>query len=102
MIGAVRATEDDADAGLETRDVAFGDHDSVRESVEAHLKVLAELAAPIVAVEGAEGICLRLGRVVEEGAGRFPELLAGLEVPRAFSTQSRSCARGYSSRWRSA
>ncbi|MBW2270746.1 MAG: DUF4388 domain-containing protein [Deltaproteobacteria bacterium] len=78
LIGAVRVGE--TEATHETRDTRLSDRESVRECVEAHLKVLAELAAPIVAVEGAEGIRLRLERVVEEGAERFPELLAGLDV----------------------
>jgi hypothetical protein len=57
-----------------------GDADSVRNSVEQHLQVLAELAAPVVAVEGPDGLRTRLGKVVEEASPRFPELLSGLEV----------------------
>lgn len=81
LIGALRASESEATGdGLETSDTRYGDRDAVQASVVGHLKVLAELAAPIVAVEGNEGIRLRLERVVEEGAQRFPELLKGLEV----------------------
>lgn len=57
-----------------------GGAEAVRSCVEKHLVVLAELAAPIVAVEGVEGLRLRLGKVIEEAAPRFPELLSGLEV----------------------
>jgi hypothetical protein len=81
LIGAVRVIEDsESDSPLEARDVRVMDADAVRGCVVSHLKLLAELAAPIVAVEGAEGIRLRLERVVEQGAVRFPELLSGLEV----------------------
>ncbi len=81
LIGAVHISEDNqAGASDETGDVLVGDREAVRECVEAHFKLLAELIAPIVAVEGPEGIRLRLERVIEEGAERFPEMLAGLEV----------------------
>jgi hypothetical protein len=81
LIGTIRVTEPDpADGKLPEADVRSGDAEAVGECVMAHLKVLAELVAPIVAVEGSEGIRLRLERVIEEAAGRFPELLSGLEV----------------------
>jgi hypothetical protein len=81
LIGAIRVTEPDAGGeGLPEADVRTGDADAVRECAITHLKILAELVAPIVAVEGGEGIRLRLERVIEEAAGRFPELLSGLEV----------------------
>jgi hypothetical protein len=81
LIGAIRVTEPDADGGeLPEADVRGSDAEAVGESAMAHLKVLAELVAPIVAVEGGEGIRLRLERVIEEASGRFPELLSGLEV----------------------
>jgi hypothetical protein len=81
LIGAIRVSEpDEAAASLPEADLRSGDTEAVRECVVAHLKVLAELVAPIVAVEGVEGIRLRLERVIEEASGRFPELLSGLEV----------------------
>jgi hypothetical protein len=81
LIGAIRVTEpDEAGGQLPQADVRSGDAEAVGQCVIAHLKVLAELAAPIVAVEGSEGIRLRLERVIEEAAGRFPELLSGLDV----------------------
>ena len=81
LIDAVKASELPEDGELpEGSDARYGDRDAVQACVTGHLKVLAELTAPIVAVEGNEGIRLRLERVVEEGAQRFPELLAGLEV----------------------
>jgi hypothetical protein len=81
LIGAIRVTESDAGGGkLPEADVRSGDPEAVGECAMAHLKILAELVAPIVAVEGSEGIRLRLERVIEEASGRFPELLLGLEV----------------------
>jgi hypothetical protein len=81
LIGAVRVAESDSDAtSPKEADLLQGDREAVRQSVMAHLKVAAEIAAPIVAVEGPEGIRLRLERVVSEGARRFPELLSGIEV----------------------
>jgi hypothetical protein len=68
------------DPKVTQKDARKADREALTASVRSHLKVIAELAAPIVAVEGPEGIRLRLERVVQEGARRFPELLAGLEV----------------------
>jgi hypothetical protein len=81
LIGAIRATESDADdSRLPAADPRGGDREAVRECVMAHLEILADLVAPIVAVEGSEGIRLRLERVIEEASGRFPELFMGLGV----------------------
>lgn len=52
----------------------------VRESVARLAKLLGELVAPIVAVEGVAGVRERLGRMLEEMAGRFPALLAGTSL----------------------
>jgi len=38
------------------------------------------MAAPIVAAEGAAGLRERLGRTLEEVAGRFPALLSGVTL----------------------
>ena len=81
LIGSIRVTEPElGDGKLPEADVRRADVEAVRECVMAHLKILVELVAPIVAVEGNEGIRLRLERVIEEASGRFPELLSGLEV----------------------
>ncbi len=42
--------------------------------------LIAELTTPIVAVEGGEGLRMRLERVVQEVSRRTPELLEGVEV----------------------
>jgi hypothetical protein len=80
--GAVTLSESDApvpEAGQGESRGRSGS-EAVRACVERHLAVLGELAAPIVAVEGVEGLSLRLGKVIEEAAPRFPELLSDLEV----------------------
>lgn len=56
------------------------DAECLRLSVHAHLKLIAELAGPIVAAEGADGLRERFGRVLEEIAHRHPALLAGVPV----------------------
>jgi hypothetical protein len=81
LIGAVQVTEPASDgAGLAESDVRQGDAGAVREAVISHLEVLAELAAPVVAMEGPEGIRQRVQRVIEDASRRFPELLSDLEV----------------------
>jgi len=75
-VGAVRLQSAPREAPV----VEPPDEEALRRSVNAHLKLIAELAAPIVAVEGAGGLCARLGRVLEEVAHRYPALLAGVAV----------------------
>jgi len=74
--GDVKLTRTDED---ETGHGGHGD-DAVRECVTNYLKLVAELAAPIVAVEGIDVVGERLSRVAAELAGRHPALLDGLEV----------------------
>lgn len=54
--------------------------DGLRACVHAHVKLLAELTAPIVAVEGTDPLRRRLTEVTQEAAGRHPELLAALDL----------------------
>jgi len=54
--------------------------EKVRARVERLAKLLGELAAPIVAVEGPGPLSERLGRALDEVAGRYPELLAGIAL----------------------
>jgi len=75
-VGAVRLRRAPAEAALDEGT----DEESLRRSVDAHLKLIAELAAPIVAVEGAAGLRSRFGRVLEEIAHRHPALLAGVSL----------------------
>jgi hypothetical protein len=52
---------------------------ALRECVRTHVRLLEELTAPVVAMEGAEPVRQRLCEVAREAAGRHPQLLAGLE-----------------------
>jgi hypothetical protein len=61
-------------------DPRSAEEDALRACVRAHVKLLAELAAPIVAVEGMDSIRRRLEQVVQEAAMRHPEMFAGIEV----------------------
>jgi hypothetical protein len=80
LLDALNLTRAGDSSGLPERDVAVGDDESVRASITRYLKILAELAAPIVAVEGEQGIRERFAQVVEDAAQRYPELLSELEV----------------------
>ena len=56
-----------------------GAEQALRACVRAHVRLLAELTAPVVAMEGAEPVRMRLCEVAKEAAVRHPQLLAGLE-----------------------
>jgi hypothetical protein len=57
---------------------AAPDQERLRECVRAHVALLAELATPIIALEGADGLRKRMAQVAEESAARHP-LLSGLD-----------------------
>jgi len=79
----IRRASDDPDLTLR---VKRGDAiERVRHDVYEATKLLAELAAPIVAAEGAAPLRERFAAVIEGVAGRFPAFLAGV-VPRADAT----------------
>ncbi len=83
LIGAVRIAENTDSSPAEAP--ARGrspDAEAVRECVRSHLQLLAELAAPIVAVDGEEVLRGRLQRITDEAGRRFPEILGGLAVGR--------------------
>jgi hypothetical protein len=75
-VGAV-AVDSAGDAGHDQADPAHRslDGEALRGCVRAHAKLMAELAAPIVALEGAAGIRERLADVARESAVRHPQLL---------------------------
>jgi hypothetical protein len=81
LMGAVKLVRAQAPPAF----VGEGDLDAeaaerIRESVGRLTKLIAELAAPIVAAEGPEGLRERLGRTLEEVAGRFPAFLSGVTL----------------------
>ncbi len=78
LVGAVRVEQGGAADPLGPQRVQG--EDALREHVLNYAKLLAELTAPLVAVEGAEAVGRRLGCVVEESATRFPELLGDLKL----------------------
>jgi hypothetical protein len=83
LVGAIRlAREETAHDFMSEDDVRGQDEDLVRECVYDHLKLLAELSAPIVAVDGMEVVTERIRAVVSEAAARHQEILAELQVAR--------------------
>lgn len=81
LVGAAEAFRSDDDvAVLADGEANQGDADAVTKAVHAHVKLLGELAAPIVAVEGPEAIRERLTQVTEEAARRYPVLLSKLRI----------------------
>jgi hypothetical protein len=81
LVGAVRLVRSRDDEGfLGEADLRRHDEEMVRECVGNHLKLLAELTAPIVAVAGEAAFRERFVRVVEETSERFPSLLKGVKV----------------------
>ncbi|MEM9177993.1 MAG: DUF4388 domain-containing protein [Myxococcota bacterium] len=56
------------------------DDDVVREAVELHAKLVFELAAPLIALDGARAVAERLDRILEESALRGRSLLEGVRV----------------------
>ncbi len=80
LVGAVKVDRvDSGEAGAAAQPRAQ-DEERVREGVYDHVKLLAELAAPIVAVDGPEAVAARLSRIVTEAAPRHGAILAGLTV----------------------
>jgi hypothetical protein len=80
LLGAVDLTPLSEDEASNAQAERRGDDDTVRDTVMSHVKLFAEYAAPLVAMEGDVGIRERLGLVAQEASRRYPELLAELEV----------------------
>jgi len=80
-MGALRIVQSDVtELELLQMDGRSAEEDNLRACVRAHVKYLAELAAPIVAMEGAESLQRRLAQVAQEAAARHPEMLAGIDI----------------------
>jgi hypothetical protein len=81
LVGAVRVAHRREDGGfLGEADLRSGGEDALRACVRDHAKLLAELVSPIVAVEGAEAVRRRFGRVLQEAGERYPDLLSGARL----------------------
>jgi hypothetical protein len=80
-LGALRLVQSGVrEAEILKLDPRSAEEDTLRACVRAHVKLLAELAAPIVAVEGMDSIRRRLEQVVQEASMRHPEMFAGIEI----------------------
>lgn len=77
--GAVRIRRSSEDPDLTQRVLRSDPAERLRTRVQQAAKLLAELAAPIVAAEGPAALRERFRSAVEEVAARHPGLLAGVE-----------------------
>lgn len=81
LVGAVKLVRVDTGSGfLGEADLVAPDAAALRERVEILVKLVAELAGAIAAVEGAAGIQERLERVLDDVTGRYPALLTGMPL----------------------
>lgn len=55
------------------------EEDALRAAIAAHVNLIGELSAPLVAVDGPGDVAIRLNRILEEGASRGHALLQGVE-----------------------
>ena len=81
LTGAVEMAECDAsdDAHLVDADKTSGDDDALRELVLDHVRLMAELVAPIVMVDGEEAVRQRLVELVDDVSHTHP-FLEGVEI----------------------
>lgn len=78
LVGAIRLVRSEDDPTfLNAADLEAGAVERIRECVEGFAKLINVLAGPLTAAEGEAPVAERLGRTLEETAGRYPELLAG-------------------------
>lgn len=54
------------------------EEDAVREAIAVHVKLIGELAAPLVALDGPKAVATRINRIIEEGAPGGHILLQGV------------------------
>jgi len=80
LVGAVKLVRVQAHDGfLGESDLERHDGEQLRSLVTNLTKLIGELVMPLARAEGGpEGIRDRLGRIVDESAGRFPALLTGI------------------------
>ena len=73
----------DKDEGDDAPGFATADDDVVREAVSLHGRLILELSAPIIALDGPVQVADRLDRILAESAGRGRALLADLRFGEA-------------------
>jgi hypothetical protein len=80
LVGAVKLVRlQGQDGFLCESDLECHDDEQLRSQVADLTKLIGELALPVAHAEGGpDGIHDRLGRVLDEAAGRFPALLTGV------------------------
>jgi hypothetical protein len=80
LVGAVKLVRVQGQDGfLSESDLECHDDEQLRSQVADLTKLIGELALPLASAEGGpDGIHDRLGRVLDEAAGRFPALLTGV------------------------
>jgi hypothetical protein len=74
--GRIQIDHEKPDTGL---DFSTADDDVVREAVSLHGKLIFELCAPLVALDGVEAVAERLNRIREESAAGGRSLLDAVE-----------------------
>ena len=79
LVGAVRI-ERSPDAGRTSADAAPSQGDEVGACATLYVKLIAELCAPIVAVDGPEKVGQRMTSLMADAAERHPKLLRSLPV----------------------
>lgn len=81
LIGAVRLVRSrEGRDYLDEGDLRVHDEETLRARVAGGVKLLAALAAPLVALEGEGPVAERFARTLGETAQRYPELLGGLAL----------------------
>jgi len=81
LAGAVEIeVGEDDDAALVDPERASGEDAALHERVIDHVRLLTELVAPLVAIDGEAAVRDRLGAVLHEVAATWPALLGGIEL----------------------
>jgi hypothetical protein len=81
LAGAVKVSRQADGAGPEKASGSASEgQEALRELVMVHVKLMTELSAPLVAMDGPDAVRERIMAVMEDVAGRYPELFEGLEL----------------------
>ena len=83
LSGAVQVVRDSgvADGGDRPSEQRAGQAaGALRQLIFAHVKLISELLAPLVATDGMEAVHRRVESLLLDTAGRYPELLTGLSL----------------------
>ncbi|MFK7897161.1 MAG: DUF4388 domain-containing protein [Myxococcota bacterium] len=64
--------------GTDGESAGIAEEERLRATIDLHVKLIGELSAPLVAVDGPADVALRLNRILEEGATRGHQFLRGI------------------------